>query len=225
MGDYFSDGARRAHALPNRGPLEFTEDGQPHPDILEAYWRYGFYVLDGVLDADEVECLVADFDSVMARAPAHEGAELDARGRPSIDREFERATFQFARPLSDPMGATDAAGGRYPVKMTEFEAPPDAPEQVVLQISGSLQMMDANLRLYGHPGLLRNVRAARIVWSLPYRPCASGSRPGRGRGQRRCCRLARSRCPRGAPGPPRATRASGAHAARPRPSPSRRPHF
>ncbi len=42
MGDYFSDGALRAHALPNRGPLEFTEGGQPHPDILEAYWRYGF---------------------------------------------------------------------------------------------------------------------------------------------------------------------------------------
>ena len=41
-GDYFSDGALRAHALPNRGPLEFTEGGQPHPDILEAYWRYGF---------------------------------------------------------------------------------------------------------------------------------------------------------------------------------------
>ena len=57
------------------------------------------------------------------------------------------------------MGATDAAGGRYPVKMTEFDAPPDAPEQVVLQISGSLQMMDANLRLYGHPGLLRVAEA------------------------------------------------------------------
>lgn len=159
MGDYFSDGARRAHALPNRGPLEFTEDGRPHPDILKAYWRYGFYVLEGVLDTDEVERLVADFEDVMARAPTHEGAELDAQGRPSIDRDFERATFQFARPLSDPMGATDAAGGRYPVRMTEFEAPPDAPEQVVLQISGSLQMMDANLRLYGHPGLLRVAEA------------------------------------------------------------------
>ena len=163
MGDYFSDyfskGEAHAYALPNRGPLEFTEDGDVHPDILDAYWRYGFYVLEGVVDIREVERLLADFESAMSRAPTHEGAEVDAQGRPAIDQEFERATFQFARPLSDPMGATDVAGGRYPVKMTEFEAPRDAPEQVVLQISGSLQMMDANLTLYGHPGLLRVAEA------------------------------------------------------------------
>ena len=159
MGDYFSNGEARAYALPNRGPLELTDHGNVHPDILDAYWRYGFYVLEGVIGTDELERLVADFESVMARAPTHEGAELDAQGRPSINHGFERATFQFARPLSDPMGATDSAGGRYPVKMKEFEAPPDAPGEVVLQISGSLQMMDANLRLYGHPGLLRVAEA------------------------------------------------------------------
>ena len=159
MGDYFSNGEAQAYALPNRGPLEFTVGGDVHPGILDAYWRYGFYVLEGVIGTGEVERLLADFESAMARAPTHEGAELDAQGRPAIDQEFERATFQFARPLSDPMGATDVAGGRYPVKMTEFEAPRDAPEQVVLQISGSLQMMDANLRLYGHPGLLRVAEA------------------------------------------------------------------
>ena len=159
MGDYFSNGEAHAYALPNRGPLEFTEDGDVHPEILDAYWRYGFYVLEGVVDTREVERLLADFEGAMARAPTHEGAELDAQGRPAIDQEFERATFQFARALSDPMGATDVAGGRYPVKMTEFEAPPNAPEQVVLQISGSLQMMDANLTLYGHPGLLRVAEA------------------------------------------------------------------
>lgn len=155
MGDYFSKGESQAYALPNRGPLKFTDDGALHPDILNAYWHYGFYVLESVIDADEIASLVTDFENVMAQAPTHEGAALDAQGKPSISQAFERATFQFAKPLSDPMGAT----GRYPVKMSEFEAPPDAPEQVVLQISGSLQMMDANLKLYGHPGLLRVAEA------------------------------------------------------------------
>ena len=74
------------------------------------------------------------------------------------------------------MGATDVAGGRYPVKMTEFEAPRDAPEQVVLQISGSLQMMDANLTLYGHPGLLRVAEAINGPDFVPL-PTRSGSSP------------------------------------------------
>ena len=159
MGDYFTQGAERARALANRGPLKFTEDGRVHPDILDAYWRYGFYVLEGVISDAEVRSLVSDFENVMVRAPAHPGAKVDVAGRPAIDQEFERATFQFAKPLSDPMGGTDSTGGRYPVKMAEFEAPPDAPEHVVLQISGSLQMMDANLKLYGHPGLLRVAEA------------------------------------------------------------------
>lgn len=159
MGDYFSQGEARARSLPNRGPLRFTAEGEIHPDILKAFWRYGFYVLEGVLRDGEVEDLRRDFNAMMQRAPTHAGALTDAQGRPSIDQEFERATFQFAKPLSDPMGATDSTGGRYPVKMREFEAPQDAPDQVVLQISGSLQMVDANLRLYGHPGLMRLAEA------------------------------------------------------------------
>ena len=159
VSDYFVKGEAKAHELPNRGPLRFTDDGQPHPDILAAYWRYGFYVLEGVVNTAEINRLVTDFERVMERSPVREGAELDSHGRASIDQGFERATFQFAKPLSDPMGATEAAGGRYPIRMTEFEAPPEAPEQVVLQISGSLQMMDANLNLYGHPGLLRVAEA------------------------------------------------------------------
>jgi hypothetical protein len=155
MNDYFSNGEVQAYTLPNRGPLKFTDDGELHPDILDAYWRYGFYVFEGVISSDEVGHLVADFESMMARAPTHQGSEFDAQGRPSIDLEFESTKFRFAKPLSDPMGATDRTGGRYPVKMTEFEAPSDGPEEVLLTIGGSMQIMESNLRLYGHPKLLR----------------------------------------------------------------------
>ena len=155
MNDYFSNGEIQAYTLPNRGPLKFTDDGELHPDILDAYWRYGFYVLEGAISSDEVGHLVADFESMMARAPTHQGSEFDGQGRPSIDLEFESTKFQFAKPLSDPLGATDRTGGRYPVKMTEFEAPSDGPEEVLLTIGGSMQIMESNLRLYGHPKLLR----------------------------------------------------------------------
>ena len=80
MSDYFSDGERKAYALPNRGPLKFTCDGNLDPDILAAYWRYGFYVLEGAVAADEVKSLVKDFESMMARAPTHQGADADAQG-------------------------------------------------------------------------------------------------------------------------------------------------
>ena len=66
------------------------------------------------------------------------------------------------------MGGTDSTGGRYPIKMKEFEAPEDAPDQVVLQISGSLQMMDSNLRLYGHPELLRVAEAINGADFVPF---------------------------------------------------------
>ena len=66
---YFKKGEEKAYALPNRGPIRFTEDGAVHPDILSAYWRYGFYVLKGLIQQGEVDNLVADFNEVMDRAP------------------------------------------------------------------------------------------------------------------------------------------------------------
>ena len=54
MQAYLRDGERRAHALGNRGPVRFDSDGKLHPDILDAYWRCGFYVFEGVLGAEEL---------------------------------------------------------------------------------------------------------------------------------------------------------------------------
>ncbi len=154
---YFTAGQKRAEALGNRGPLTFDADGHVAPHILEAYWRLGFYVLEGVVDAAELEQLRSDFAMVQARAPTHSKSKVDASGQPALGLDIEayRPVFQFARPLSDPMGGTDATNGRYPVKMAEHEPPVDAPAEVLLQIAGNLQLMDSCLRLYGHPQLLK----------------------------------------------------------------------
>ena len=49
---YLLDGENRALELPNRGPLKFDDNGDIHSDILEAYSRYGFYILEGALHND-----------------------------------------------------------------------------------------------------------------------------------------------------------------------------
>ncbi len=51
---YRAAGTERAMQLGNRGPIRFTDNGDLHPEIAEAYSRCGFYVFTGVLSADEL---------------------------------------------------------------------------------------------------------------------------------------------------------------------------
>ena len=154
---YFEAGGQRALELGNRGPIEFDGAGNLAQHIREAYWKHGFYVFEGVVGADELEDLRADFKETLERAPCNSKSSVDSQGRPALghDMQIDRPVFQFARPLSDPMGGTGSTGGRYQVKMAEHEPPKDAPKEVVLQIAGNLELMDSCLRLYGHPELLR----------------------------------------------------------------------
>ena len=156
---YFAEGRERAIALGNRGSLRYDDNGGVHPDILSAYWKYGFYVLEGLVGAEELASLREDFAQVIERAPAGPGAKLDRHGNPALDANLARPGFQFAKPLSDPMGGTDVGNGRYQVKMAELTPDEDAPETVLLQINGNLQYMDSALRLYGHPELLKVAEA------------------------------------------------------------------
>jgi hypothetical protein len=84
MQAYLSAGERRAAALGNRGPIRFTASGELHPEIVEAYWRCGFYVFQGVLKAAELADIERDLHDILDRLPAEKGAALDARGRPAL---------------------------------------------------------------------------------------------------------------------------------------------
>ena len=55
MQQYLRDGEARAMALGNRGPVRYGPDGKLHKDILDAYWRCGFYVFEGVLPQVELD--------------------------------------------------------------------------------------------------------------------------------------------------------------------------
>ncbi|MGA3398874.1 MAG: phytanoyl-CoA dioxygenase family protein [Acetobacteraceae bacterium] len=181
MQAYLAAGAQRAFALGNRGPIRFTGDGTVHPDILDAYWRCGFYVFEGVLNAEELADIEADIKTnVLERLPVEKGAPVDARGRPALGADLTAPTLFWSKPLGDPFGGTSLAGGRHPVKMFEPQAAADAPQEVVYLILGSLQFSEAHLRVYGHPHLLAVAAAVNGDDFVPFNEALFIKEPGRG---------------------------------------------
>lgn len=151
---YRAEGEARAHRLGNRGPLRVDSAGRLDPGILEAYERCGFYVFEGVVGPDELADLERDVADLLDRAPVARDATVDRHGRPALGVGHQARNLVWVRPLSDPVGGTDAAHGRHPAKMIEPTPPAGAPDHVVQLVLGSLQFSDACLRLYGHPQLL-----------------------------------------------------------------------
>ena len=180
MQAYLRDGERRAAALGNRGPIRFTPSGELHPDIVEAYWRCGFYIFEGVLKADELADIERDLHDILDRLPAERGAPLDAQGRPALGADSTAPNLLWSKPLGDPFGGTKLANGRHPVKMFEPTAAADAPKEVVYLILGSLQFSEAALRVYGHPELLAVAAAINCPDFTPFNEALFIKEPGRG---------------------------------------------
>jgi len=181
MQAYLRDGERRAFSLGNRGPIRYGPDGRIHWDILDAYWRCGFYVFEGVLPADELADIERDLrDNVLDRLPVRSDATVDARGRPAIGVGHQAPTLFWSKPLADPFGGTALAGGRHPVKMHEPKAATDAPEEIVYLILGPLQFSEAHLRVYGHPDLLAVAAAVNGEDFVPFNEALFIKAPGLG---------------------------------------------
>jgi hypothetical protein len=181
MRTYLREGEARAYALGNRGPIRRTADGRIHPDILEAYWRCGFYVFEGVLSKAELAEIDADIrGNVLERLPVRHDATLDARGRPAIGVGHDAPTLFWSKPLADPFGGTTLANGRHPVKMHEPTAAADAPEEIVYLILGSMQFSETHLRVYGHPDLLSVAAAVNGDDFVPFNEALFIKAPGLG---------------------------------------------
>ena len=180
MQAYLRDGEERAMALGNRGPIRYADDGALHPDILEAYWRCGFYVFEGVLGDAELADIEADLKDILDRLPAGKDEPLDAKGRPALGADNEAPTLFWSKPLGDPFGGTALANGRHPVKMTEPKAAEGAPDEIVYLILGSLQFSEACLRVYGHPDLLRVAAAVNGGDFVPFNEALFIKEPGLG---------------------------------------------
>ncbi|MEQ9451747.1 MAG: phytanoyl-CoA dioxygenase family protein [Pseudomonadales bacterium] len=180
MSTYCAAGVERAQALGNRGPMRRDAQGRLSEEILAAYWQHGFYVFEGLVDQAEIELLRTDFAELIERAPADNGADLDARGRPALGQEFARSPYTLIRPLSDPWGGTDLLGGRHPTRMTQPQAAAQAPRKVVFLISGMCQLSEAALRLYGHADLLTIAAGINGDDFVPYNDATFVKQPGLG---------------------------------------------
>jgi hypothetical protein len=156
--DSFEQGAARARALGNRGPLRFDERGAPSPEILEAYHETGFYVFEGAIEDDELAELDRELAALLDRTPHTEGAATDRLGRP-LDPDAVLPQLLWSRPLADPWGGTGLLNGRHPVRMEE--PPPDsgAPDKAIFLLLGLYESMASAFRLCAHPGVLRVAEA------------------------------------------------------------------
>lgn len=155
MRTYLLEGQATALALPNRGPLRFTESGALAEEIRAAYSEYGFYVFENVLSAEELEDIKADLDTMRAQFPTGPESQVNAAGEPALGADAKALTLVWSKPLGDPLGGTELANGRHQVKMFEPEADVEAPLAAPFILLGSLQFSDACLRTYAHPELLR----------------------------------------------------------------------
>ena len=177
---YLREGEQRANRLGNRGPIRFNADGTLHEDIMEAYSRHGFYIFEAVLKHDELQDIEADLFDILERLPTQEGSTVDAKGRPALGADCEAPTLFWSKPLGDPLGGTDLANGRHPVKMREPVPAPGAPQDIVYLMLGTLQFSDAFLRVYGHPQLLAVAAAINGEDFTPFTEGLFIKEPGRG---------------------------------------------
>jgi hypothetical protein len=159
MAAYRAEGTARALRLGNRGPVRYGPDGKLDPAIVESYTEHGFYIFEGVLDQAELDEIEADIAELLEHLPVTKDAAVDRHGRPALGVGLQGRTLSWVRPLSDPLGGTDASYGRHQAKMIEPTPPQGAPEWVMQLILGSLQFSEPLLRVYGHPDLLRVAEA------------------------------------------------------------------
>ena len=155
MEAYLLDGEKRALELGNRGPIEFDENGDLSKEIREAYSKYGFYIFENVIDANELEDIKEDLEQLRENFPAGPETTLDSNGKPAFNADSKALTLVWSKPLGDPLGGTELANGRHQVKLFEPEAAEDAPQAVPVILLGTLQFSDACLRTYAHPKLLQ----------------------------------------------------------------------
>lgn len=177
---YREGGTQRALTLGNRGPIRFDASGNLDEEIRAAYSRCGFYIFEGVLGKDELADIERDIADMLARAPVAKDADVDRQGRPALGVGCRARNIGWVKPLSDPIGGTDRAHGRYPAKMIELDPPAEAPAHIVQIILGSLQFSDACLRLYGHPQLLAVAAAINGNDFTPFNEAVWIKHPGLG---------------------------------------------
>jgi len=159
MRSYLLEGEKQALKLNNRGPIRFDENGHLAQDILDAYSEYGFYIFEDVLQADELNDIEQELESMRTTFPLEPNGQLDRNGQPALGADCLAPNLIWSKPLGDPLGGSDVANGRHQIKMFEPTADNSKPEWAPFVLLGSLQFSETCLRVYGHPQILRVAEA------------------------------------------------------------------
>ena len=175
--DYFAQGESRAASLSNRGPLRFDAEGALDPAIVEAYEKTGFYVFEGLIDAEEISELESDLADLLDRTPATQGGDVDCKGRRLAEG---LPNLQWAQPLSDPWGGTKLLNGRHPVRMEEPVASAKVREKAIFLMLGMFESMESALRLSAHPEMLHVAESLNGPDFVPYNDSIFLKDPGLG---------------------------------------------
>lgn len=179
--DYFAAGEASALAMSNRGPIRYADDGSLHPDILDEYWRQGFYVFENVIDDGELAELRVDIDALLERCPyPTKKSPVDRHGRPALGLDMAINPWLMTTPLSDPWGGKPVLNGRHQVKMHEPSPSADAPADVPFLVNGCLEISETFLRVYGHPDILRVAEAVNGADFTPFNEVLFVKEPGLG---------------------------------------------
>ena len=155
MREYLIQGQAKALQLDNRGPLLFDKQGHLDEAIRQAYSKYGFYIFEGVMNAQELQDITEDLDNMRQQFPVSSSSAVTENGEPALGSDCKAPNLLWSKPLGDPLGGTAIANGRHQVKLFEPEADADAPAEAPFVMLGSLQFSEACLRAYGHPQLLK----------------------------------------------------------------------
>ena len=177
---YQDAGVKLEQEIGNRGPMRFGPDGKLTPDILDAYWKHGYYIFEGVIGADEIAELRRDALEMVERAPVAPDAKVDKHGRPALGIDYPRLPYRLAKPLADPWGGTDQLGGRHPTQMAQPKPEGDVPEYVVFLMYSMCRSMPSGMRLYGHPGLLATAASINGDDFVPFNDAIFVKQPGLG---------------------------------------------
>jgi len=180
MADYVTERAAAATAFGCRGPIRFDTNHQLHPDIVRDFETHGFYIFEGLIDADETVELRDAVEDTIERAPSPPDSNTDAKGRPALGLDYPIRPYVFIKPLSDPWGGTKLLGGRHPTKMIEPQPDADVPDHVVHLVLQMCTSMPSALRLYGHPDLLSIAEAINGPDFVPYNDSIFVKKPGVG---------------------------------------------
>ena len=178
---YREAGTARARALDNRGPIRYDADGKLHDDIVESYWRHGFYVFEGVISEDEQADIERDVLAILDRAPTEPRGKLDRLGRPALGADGKGGGMAMVRPLSDPIGGTTRNNGRHPAKMIELLASRNSESTLAASSSSMTRPGDGSTpsetsASSGESTSPSMVSKGRAMWTGPGRPDVAMSR-------------------------------------------------